>query len=52
MTLSIVETYSVGDYAEYEVFECSDCGETQTHLSGADPCCCPCEFRNEGKGDE
>ena len=45
--LKLVETYSEGDYNEYEVFEC-DCGRRHTVLSGGDIAYCPCEFENEG----
>lgn len=52
MTLRIIETYSVGEYQEVEVFECTRCGRRQSHYAGADPCGCICEYENEGEGDE
>ena len=46
----LVETYSEGEYNEYEVWECQNCKRSYTHQSGADaPACCPCEFENEGE---
>ena len=44
MSLRIIETYSEGDYTDYEVWECSRCKRQHTTLAGADPACCPCEF--------
>ena len=45
MVFKLVETYSEGDYNEFEVWKCTECGRTYTHPSGADcPACCPCEF--------
>jgi len=50
MCFKLVETYSEGEYSEFEVWECADCGLTVTHPSGADcPACCECEFRGENE---
>lgn len=48
MTLQIVETYSEGDYNEYEVWECDRCNWSTITQSGADVCGCPtCEVEDE-----
>ena len=47
MTLKLIDTYSEGDYTEYEVLQCQRCKRTFTILSGGDVCGCPCEFDNE-----
>jgi len=49
MTFNIIETYSTGDYTENNVWGCSICGRTYSYSSEGDaPCCCECEFENEG----
>lgn len=49
--LKLIETYSEGDYAEFEEFKCTDCGRTFTISSGGDIACCPCEFEHEVGSD-
>jgi len=47
MSFKIIETYSEGDYQDYEVWECDQCGRTVTIQAGGDIACCVCEFENE-----
>lgn len=45
--MKIIETYSEGDYLDFEVFQCDRCGRTYTLSAGGEPSCCVCEFEEE-----
>jgi hypothetical protein len=52
MVFKLINTYSEGDYDEYETFECSNCHRHYTVHAGGDIACCMCEFDNESEEDD